>query len=348
MGWQLLKSDAFTDIVGPVVKLVTAAVVLISSTWPVAAQIDLSEVNQSIQPKIVKLYGAGGLRRLEAYQTGLLISDDGYILTAWSHLIDGDTVTAVLADGQRLQARFAGYDPLLEIAVLKVGISGLAFFDLSATRKSFPGERVLAFCNMYGIAAGREPVSLQLGVVSNVAPLNARRGSARVRFDDDVLWLDAITSNPGAAGGAVTDLDGNLLAMIGGEVRNQGTQCWLNFGLPISLLKDSIERIKSGKINLTASSDKSNTVEPWTLDIAGFSLVPSVVRRTPPYIESIVADSPAQTAGLQPDDLVVDVNSVLTPACQDVESVLATVDRVEPLSMTVRRGNELLPLTLRR
>ena len=50
----------------------------------------------SVQPKMVKLYGAGGLRGLEAYQSGLLISADGHILTVWSYVLDTDEVTVVL------------------------------------------------------------------------------------------------------------------------------------------------------------------------------------------------------------------------------------------------------------
>ena len=77
------------------------------------------KVNQ-VQPKIVKLYGAGGLRGLEAYQTGILISADGHILTAWSYVLDTEGIRATLHDGRSYEAEVVGVDPWLEIAILKI------------------------------------------------------------------------------------------------------------------------------------------------------------------------------------------------------------------------------------
>ena len=69
-----------------------------------AAQ-SFSEVVVGVQPKIVKIYGAGGGRGLEAYQTGILISADGHVLTVWSYVLDSDSVRAVLADGRAPASR---------------------------------------------------------------------------------------------------------------------------------------------------------------------------------------------------------------------------------------------------
>ena len=81
-----------------------------------------------MQPKIVKIYGAGGFRGMEAYQSGMLISPEGHILTVFSHVLDTDYITAVLADGRRFEAKLLGADPRLEVAVLKIDAAGLALF----------------------------------------------------------------------------------------------------------------------------------------------------------------------------------------------------------------------------
>ena len=76
----------------------------------VAAQSSYAEVVAQTQPKIVKIFGAGGLRGLEAYQSGFLISPDGHILTVWSYVLDREAVTVYLVDGRKLTARTrAGY-----------------------------------------------------------------------------------------------------------------------------------------------------------------------------------------------------------------------------------------------
>src|SRR5207248_8168531 len=94
------------------------------------AQTSYSEVIAQTQPKIVKVFGAGGLRGLEAYQSGFLISGDGHILTAWSYVLDADVVTVYLNDGRKLPAEVLGMDPRSEIAVLKIDSQDLSHFKL--------------------------------------------------------------------------------------------------------------------------------------------------------------------------------------------------------------------------
>ncbi len=124
-----------------------------------------------VQPKIVKIYGAGGFHGLEAYQSGILISPRGHILTAFSHVLDTDGITAVLADGRRFDAKLLGADPRLEVAVLKIDATGVPCFDLARAARSRAGSRVLALSNLFGVAVGNEPASVQQGTVSVVAAL---------------------------------------------------------------------------------------------------------------------------------------------------------------------------------
>jgi S1-C subfamily serine protease len=187
-----------------------------------------AEVSLQVQSKVVKLYGAGGVRGLEAYQSGLLVSDQGHVLTVWSYVLDADEVTVVLDDGRRYSARHLAADPLTEIAVLKFEADGdpLPYFDLTKAVTAEPGMRVLAFSNLFGIATGDEPVSVLHGVVSAVAPLEARRGAFTTNYRGDVYVVDAAANNPGAAGGVLTDSKGQLLGMLGKELRSNLTDTW--------------------------------------------------------------------------------------------------------------------------
>src|SRR5581483_4493977 len=81
-----------------------------------AAKGDLPSAIAEVQPKIVKVFGAGGFRGLEPYQSGFLISADGRILTAWSYVLDTDDIRCTLADGRRVPARLLGADAQHEIA----------------------------------------------------------------------------------------------------------------------------------------------------------------------------------------------------------------------------------------
>ncbi|MFO0897124.1 MAG: S1C family serine protease [Pirellulales bacterium] len=302
-------------------------------------------VISQVQPKIVKIYGAGGLRGLESYQSGFLISAEGHVLTAASTVLDSDVVTVVLDSGRRLEAKEVGVDPTLEIAVLKVDASDLPYFDLAEAPEADIAVRVLAFSNLFGVATGNEPASVQHGAVSVVTKLDARRGAAATRYRGPILVLDAMTNNPGAAGGALTDVQGRLLGMLGKEVRSSLTNTWLNYALPASELRPAVERILAGQ---SAPPPQANLAREDALELSalGLVLMPEVLDRTPPYVDAVRPGSPAAKAGLLPDDLIVFAEGELTPSVRAVQAVLARVDRGQRLRLTVSRGQDLIEVTL--
>ena len=89
---------------------------------------------ERVQSRIVKIFGAGGIRRLHAYSTGFVVSADGHIATIWSHVLDTEELTVVLSDGRRLPARVLGAEPQLDLAVLQLKAENLDLptFDLSS------------------------------------------------------------------------------------------------------------------------------------------------------------------------------------------------------------------------
>ena len=72
-------------------------------------------VAASAARSVVKIYGAGGLRGLEAYQSGIILSPDGLIATAMSTVLDSDGIDCVLDDGRRFEATLLGVDPRREL-----------------------------------------------------------------------------------------------------------------------------------------------------------------------------------------------------------------------------------------
>lgn len=179
----------------------------------------LAETLARVQPKMVKIYGAGGIAGLEYYQSGFLISPDGAILTVWSHVLDTDEITAVLSDGRKLTAKLIGADPRLEIAVLKIATTDLPWFDLAKAAEADAGSRVLALSNLFNVAEGNEPASVQHGTISVKTRLEARRGAFDTPYNGPVYALDVVTNNPGAAGGA-----GDMARGTGGDARQRASQ----------------------------------------------------------------------------------------------------------------------------
>ena len=308
----------------------------------------LARVAADIGPKMVKIYGAGGFRRLEAYQTGMLISAEGHILTVWSYVLDTDQVKVVLDDGQRFDARLLGADPHLEVAVLKIEAEGLPYFDLAQATEAEVGTAVLAASNLFGIATGNEPVSVLHGYVAARTHLQARRGVFETPYRGEVYVLDAMTNNPGAAGGALTDAEGRLIGMLGKELRNAQNNTWLNYAIPISQLRSVVEEIQSGQFESRPErADRPRPERPLDLTALGIRLVPNVVERTPPFVDEVLAGSAAEAAGLRPDDLILFVGERLVQSCRDVVGELSWLDRQEEVALTVLRDGELVEMKLR-
>lgn len=324
-----------------------AALSVFAICAPACAASSFSTVIQQTEPKIVKIYGAGGFRGLEAYQSGFLISAEGHIVTAWSYVLDTEYISVSLDDGRKFDAKLLGADPRLEVAVLKIEAADLPHFDLAERGEARTGTRVLAFSNLFGVATGNEPASVQHGVVAVKAPLVARRGTFETPYHGVAYILDAMTNNPGAQGGALTDRHGRLLAMLGKELRNSQSNTWLNYAIPLDELAPTIEAIRSGKF--VASSAGDSDVRPQhalSAELLGLVLVPDVLDRTPPFLDRIEPGSPAALAGLHPDDLVVFVNNALVPSCQALSAEIERIDRADSVKLTVMRGQRLIEVEL--
>ncbi|MBN2292545.1 MAG: trypsin-like peptidase domain-containing protein [Pirellulales bacterium] len=294
--------------------------------------------------KVVKIRGAGGFRGMEDYQSGLLISPDGHVLTALSSALDTDEINITLDDGRLMSATLVGADPGLDVALLKIEGKDFPFFDLTKGSKLEPGSRVLALSNLFGVAVGNEPVSAQRGVVSVNTRLVAGRGVFETPYHGPTYVLDASTNNPGAAGGALLDREGRLAGMLGKELQNKLNRTWLNYAIPTAELKKSADSILSGRFTVESRPGRKKASKPITLEQLGIALVPNVLYRTPPYVDSVRNGSAAAKVGLRADDLIVLVGDRLVQSCRELEDELSYIPVGSVLYLTVMREHELVEI----
>jgi S1-C subfamily serine protease len=332
---------------GAIRVAVALSITLLGLNVRAGAAESFAEVIESNQPKMVKIYGAGGVSGLEAYQSGFLISESGHLLTVWSYVLDTDYITVTLDDGRRFEAKLVGADPRLEMAILKIEAEELPHFDLTAAVPAQGGSRVLAFSNLFGVATGDEPASVQHGVIAIRTRLDARRGTFESPYKGAVYVLDAMTNNPGAAGGALLNQHGELLGMLGKELRSAQNNIWLNYSLPIEELRESVEQILAGKFSPTQVETPLQPDEAVDLAALGLVLVPDVLERTPPYVDLVRSGSPAAAAGLRPDDLIVFVGDNLVHSCLGFRDELAHIERGTNLRLVIMRGQELVEVELK-
>jgi serine protease Do len=342
-----------------------AAAALLALAAPVWAEGSFAKVAEEANQKLVKLFGAGGIRGLASYGTGILVSPDGYILTVYSHLLDTQDLRVHLYDGTRYHAKVVAVEPELDVALVKIGTDKEKvvidhYFDVTQAAKrpvAEPGTGILALSNQFQIATRDEPLSVQRGVIASYAKLYGRIGIFEATYRGDVYVIDAITNNPGAGGGALVTRKGELLGIIGKELRNELTNTWINYALPIGAkmgVRQKDDKVVTVSIlDLVEKKEKYKPIDPKNRPekggggFTGIVLVPNVVERTPPYVEEVVPGSPAEKARLKPDDLIVYVDGL---PVADINTFQEVLERYRPgaeVKLEIQRGNKLTTVALK-
>ena len=314
-----------------------------------------------VNKKMVKLFGAGGFKGLPSYGTGILVSADGFILTVNNHILATTDLRVHLYDGRFYHAKVVAKEPELDAALVKIEeeVDHLPHFDFakeSARPLSGAGDWILAFSNQFQIATRDEPMSVQRGVIAAHAELRGRRGVFNAPYSGEVYFLDVVACNPGAAGGIITNRKGELLGILGRELRNTLTDTWINYAIPIQAKAEVQVDEKSSFVDMATFVDKGmkgtyrQSEKRAKVDKGGYHgiiLVPNVVSATPPYVEEVMADSPAAKAGLQADDLIVYIDGELVQTIKMFREFMKGVGPGMEVKLEVQRENKLKSLKLK-
>ncbi len=288
------------------------------------------------QKRTVKIYGAG-IGRSPAYGTGLAVSAAGEILTANGVHLGGQTLRVTLADGSTHEATVVRRSQELQSALLKIEAATPDYFDLAEMPPAESGDWVLAVSNAFKVASGDEPLSVNIGVYGLRMKLDARRGLQDFPYSGDVLLYDAITSNPGAAGGAVVTSEGKLLGMIGRVIEAKSTNTRLNYAVPVDLLA---KFVRGEETPMVAVAPTGNTPD------LGIRLFALGGRKAPAFVDRIIPGSPAATAGLKSDDLVVTIAGQVVRDAGEFRRIVAGLAIGQEVVVEVKRKNELLSVKL--
>ncbi|MFO0838265.1 MAG: trypsin-like peptidase domain-containing protein [Phycisphaerae bacterium] len=289
---------------------------------------------------VVKLYG-GAIGREHGYGVGVLVSEDGKIVTAMSILLEGEAIRAVLPDGRRVAAEVVSRDSRRQLALLKVDASGLPHFTLGDSSHVRAGDWVIAAANPFKVADGPEPVSAALGVLCGRAPVDARRRAQDFEYEGAALLVDVVVATPGSAGGALLDLEGNLIGVIGRAVISNRTNTWLNYAIPV---EDVANFVRDGPL----PAPTAQPLDDATRRIAaiGIRLLDFGARQRPAYVERVRPGSPAARAGVRANDLLLSVGGKAIATCQDYPEAIAALRSGEPIDVVLKRGNEVLTLRI--
>jgi S1-C subfamily serine protease len=343
--------------------LILVGIALLGIATPGQAEESFAKVAEQTNRKMVKLFGSGGIRGLASYGTGIAISPDGYILTVYSHILDTTDLRVHLYDGTRYHAKVVAIEPELDVALVKIGddrrkVTLEHYFDVvEAARRprAKPGTEVLAFTNQFQIATRDEPMTVQQGVIAAVSKLYGRIGIFQATYRGDVYVVDAITNNPGSGGGALTTRTGELLGLVGKELRNELTNTWINYAIPISskitVRQPDGKEVTVSILDLVEQKEDYKPVQTPPREgggggFHGIVLVPNVVDRTPPYIDDVIPGSPADKADLKPDDLIVYVNGLPVGDIATFNDLMSRYRPKDEIKLEIQRGEKLTTVAI--
>jgi serine protease Do len=264
--------------------------------------------------------------------SAVVIAPDGFLLTS-AHVVEGARGgEASFVDGRAMRFSVTGADPLSDLAVLRAEADDLVAARLGDAGELRVGQLVVAIGNPHGYAG-----SVTAGVVSALGrslPVG-RQGGPR-RMVENVVQTDAAL-NPGNSGGALVDGAGHVVG-INTAVAGVG----LGLAVPIN---EATRRI------VAALMADGRVRRAWLGVAVGPRPLPPRVAGRLGHADAlevieVVEGSPADQAGLRPEDLLVELDGVTLNATDDLQRLM-TVERIgAPVKATVVREGELRAVTL--
>lgn len=279
---------------------------------------------QQVSPRLQKLLGSSYISRSrQDMGSGVLVSEDGYILTN-SHVISqAQNISVGLWDGRFATAQVVGNDPETDLAVLKIELNGLPAAPLAEDANVRVGDVVLAIGNAFGLSH-----TVTMGIISATG-----RNDLRSVLYEDFIQTDAAI-NAGNSGGALINYRGEV---IGINTRNlgqaQGAQN-IGFAIPIAMAKDVMQQIVDTGSVRRGSIGALFSDLPLSLQTDG-----SAVRRGI-QVRNVTPNGPAWSAGIRPGDILLSIDGVEVDDARALLLMLAQRQPGSRVELLVQRAAE--------
>lgn len=272
-------------------------------------------------------------RPQEASGSGVILSEDGYIVTN-NHVIEkADKIEVVLNDKRSYVAKLIGTDPTTDLSLLKIEEKGLSFVKYGNSDNLKIGEWVLAVGNPFNLTS-----TVTAGIVSakgrNINILRDKDNMAIESF----IQTDAVV-NPGNSGGALVNLKGDLIGINTAIASPTGSYTGYSFAVPVTLVKKVMDDLlKYGHVqrallgvtilDLNAAVAKEKNIS----DIHGV------------YIAGVNEGSAAEKAGLKEGDVITHINGAAVNSSSELQEIVGRNrpgDKVKVSYIRKEKSNEV-------
>ena len=275
-------------------------------------------------------------QRGESLGSGVIIDDEGYIITN-NHVIDGaDKIRVILYNKNEYEASIIGVDPLSDLAIIQIEADeSLSTVKMGNSDKLSVGEWVIAIGSPFGLHLNH---TVTAGIVSATGRSNVM---SKLTYEDFIQHDAAI--NPGNSGGALLNLDGELVG-INTAIATDGysrSNAGVGFAIPINQAKRVVEDLlEDGTVsrgwlgvriqNITEEISKALELES----------------KRGALIVSILPESPAADSGLMEEDVIIKVDSREVENDKDLIRAISSKHPDDYTTFTVIRGDEKLRISV--
>lgn len=251
--------------------------------------------------------------------SGVIINNEGYILTNEHVIDDADKVTVILSDGREFSGQIKGRDSRSDLAVIKINAQNLPVAKLGNSDNIRIGQWVVAIGNPYSFAMQNPEPTVTAGVISALHR-SLGRTLAQDRDYGDLIQTDAAI-NPGNSGGPLVDLKGQVIGINVAIFSTTGGYQGIGFAIPINTAKRIISRLIEGKkivygwLGITVQDLNEDLIQHFGLPDKNGVLVAKVLE-----------DNPAKKAGMKEGDIIKSIDSI---AINNVRELLSVVGKFE-------------------
>jgi S1-C subfamily serine protease len=267
-------------------------------------------------------------QRVPTVGSGLIIREDGYIVTN-NHVVDGvQEIRVTLHDNRVAPATLVGRDAASDLAVLKVNLKGLPTLSWADNKNLKIGEMVLAVGDPFNMRG-----SVSHGIVSG----KGRKDLGIADFEDFVQTDAAI--NPGNSGGPLVDLDANVVGINAAILTKSGGSQGIGLAIPAEVAKGVIdELITTGRVDRSWMGVFVQSVNDSIASQLGMNRALGVV------VTGGYRTGPAGRAGFQRFDVILDMNGTIINDDRTLRSLLAQTPVGKPVTFQIWRKGKMVRL----
>lgn len=269
-------------------------------------------------------------REVQGIGSGVIISDDGYIVTN-AHVVEGATkLTIMLTDERQFEGEIIGYDSIHDIAVLKIEGNDLPVANLGMSSDLIIGEWAIAVGNPYGLLIKDSRPSVSVGVISAIDRNFAENKEGKVYRK--MIQTDAAI-NPGNSGGPLVNIFGEVIGINTFIFSESGGSIGIGFSIPIDrVTKITKEIIEYGKVRDIWFGFKVQDINPILASYLKLESTDGVI------VNSVENGGPADKAGLQKGDIILEINEIYIRNTDDAELAVTDIAVGDKINLKVMRN----------